>query len=246
MSKPFLPSTLIATIAWLAFTGAAAADPGHDHEHEHVRPAAPGVVSLQAQASIEVDNDTMRATLFAEEEDASPARLADVVNRSVNEALRIAKADTRVKVKSGGYQTYPVYDKTRIARWRARSELHIESTDFKALSDLIGRLQATMKLAGVDFSVSPEARKRIEDDLTSAAIADFQRRAQLIAQAFGAAGYRIKEANVSGEGAMPPMPRPVMMMRAAPMADAVQAPAVEAGTSRLAVSVNGAIVLEAR
>ncbi len=242
MSKPFCLTAFPISLALLALAAAASADPGTEYVHPHQPP--PGVVSLQAQAAVEVDNDTMRATLFAEEEDASPARLSDVVNRTVNDALRSAKADPRVKVKTGGYQTYPVYDKTRIVRWRARSELHFESADFKALSDLIGRLQGSMKLAGVDFSVSPEARKRIEDELTAAAIADFQRRAQLIAQGFGASGYRIKEANVSGEGAMPPMPRPMMMMRAAPMADAVQAPNVEAGTSRLAVSVNGAIVLE--
>ena len=243
MSKPFRLTAFLAGVASLALAATANADPGA--EHDHPRPPPPGVVSLQAQASVEVDNDTMRATLFAEAEDASPARLSDVVNRTVNEALRIAQADTRVKVKTGGYQTYPVYDKTRIVRWRARSELHFESADFKALSDLIGRLQGSMKLAGVDFSVSPAAHKRIEDELTAAAIADFQRRAQLIAQGFGASGYRVKEASVSGEGAMPPMPRP-MMMRAAPMADAVQAPNVEAGTSRLAVSVNGAIVLEGK
>ncbi len=243
MSKPFRRNLLLAAIVSLALGATTAnADPGAGHDHPH--PPPPGVVSLQAQASMEVDNDTMRATLFAEEEDASPARLSDVVNRNVNESLRIAKADTRVKVRTGGYQTYPVYDKTRIARWRARSELHFESNDFKALSDLIGRLQGSLKLAGVDFSVSPEARKRIEDELTASAIADFLRRAQLIAQGFGAGGYRVKEANVSGEGAMPPMPRPMMMMRMAPTADAVQAPNVEAGTSRLAVSVNGAIVLE--
>ena len=242
MSKPFRLDAFLTGAAMLALATAANADPGA--ERDHPRPPPPGVVSLQAQASVEVDNDTMRATLFAEEEDASPARLSDGVNRTVNEALRIAKADTRVKVKTGGYQTYPVYDKTRIVRWRARSELHFESADFKALSDLIGRLQGSMKLAGVDFSVSPEARKRIEDELTAAAIADFLRRAQLIAQGFGASGYRVKEANVSGEGAMPPMPRPMMMMRGAAMADAVQAPNIEAGTSRLAVSVNGAIVLD--
>lgn len=237
-------SLLAALLALVILPAAALADPGT--ERDHPRPPPPGVISLQAQASMEVDNDTMRATLFAEAEDASPARLSDAVNRNVNEALRIAKTEARVKVKTGGYQTYPVYDKTRIVRWRARSELHFESHDFKALSDLIGRLQGTLKLAGMDFSVSPEAHKRVEDELTAAAIADFQRRAQLIAQGFGASGYRVKEANVSGEGAMPPMPRPVMMMRAAPMADAVQAPAVEAGTSRLAVSVNGSIILDGK
>jgi len=203
-----------------------------------------GRVSLNAQAAMEVDNDTMRAMLFVEDEDANPARLADAVNKLVADAVKVAKAQANVKTRTGGYRTFPVYDKTRIVRWRARSELLLESGDFKALSDLVGRLQATMKLGGVDFSVSPEARKQAEDELTAAAIADFKRRAELVAQSFGARGYRLKDASVNSDGGMPPMPRPMAMMKGAAMADSVQAPVVEAGTSRITVNVGGTILLE--
>lgn len=206
--------------------------------------AETGRIGLNAQASMEVDNDTMRATVFVEDEDANPTRLADAVNRLVADAVKTAKATPRVKTRTGGYQTFPVYDKTRIVRWRARSELLLESTDFKALSDLIGRLQATLKLGGIDFSVSPEARRKAEDELTGAAIADFKRRAQLVAESFGAKGYKVKEASVNSDGGMPPMPRPMAMMKGAVMADAAQAPVVEAGTSRITVNVGGTILLE--
>lgn len=204
-----------------------------------------GRVSLNAQATAEVDNDTMRATLFVEDEDANPTRLTDEVNKLVADAVRIAKAQPKVKTRTGRYQTYPVYDKTRIVRWRARSELLLESTDFKGLSDLVGRLQGTLKLGGMDFSVSPEARKQAEDELTGAAIADFKRRADLIARSFGARGYKVKDASVNADGGMPPMPRPMAsMMKGAAAADSVQAPVVEAGTSRITVNVGGTILLE--
>jgi len=204
-----------------------------------------GRVSLQAQTSMEIDNDTMRVVLFVEDEDANPARLADSVNKLVADAVKIARTETKVKMKTGRYQTFPVYDKTRIVRWRARSELQLESTEFKSLSDLIGRLQSTMKLGGVDFSVSPEVRKQIEDDLTASAIAEFKRKADLVAQGFGARGYKVKEASVNSDGGAPPMPRPMMAYaKSAVTADAVQAPTVEAGTSRINVSVNGTILLE--
>ncbi len=206
--------------------------------------AETGRVSLSAQASSEVDNDMMRATLFVEDEDANPARLADAVNKLMADAVRSARQATGVTLKTGGYQTFPVYDKTRIVRWRARSDLLLESTDFKALSDLIGRLQATIKLGGVNFFVSPEARRTAEDDLTGAAIADFKRRAELVAQNFGARGYKVKEASVNSDGAMPPMPRPMAMMKGAALADTVQAPVMESGTSRITVNVNGTILLE--
>jgi predicted secreted protein len=204
-----------------------------------------GRVGLQAQSSLEVDNDTMRATLFVEDEDANPARLADTVNRLVADAVRTAKAQPQVKTRTGGYQTFPVYDKTRIVRWRARSELLLESTDFKGLSDLVGRLQGTLKLGGVDFSVSPEARRQAEDQLTTSAIAEFRRRADLVAQGFGARGYKLKDASVNSDGGQPPMPRPMLSsMKSAAMAESIQAPVMEAGTSRITVHVGGTILLE--
>ena len=227
----------ISLLAFAAALGTAALAQAHD-DHET------GRVSLSAQASTEVDNDMMRATLYVEDEDANPARLADAVNKLMADAVRTAQAATGVKLKTGGYQTFPVYDKTRIVRWRARSDLLLESTDFKALSDLIGRLQATLKLGAVNFFVSPEARRTAEDELTTAAIADFKRRAELVARSFGTRGFKVKEASINSDGAAPPMPRPMAMMKGAAMADAVQAPVMEAGTSRITVNVNGTILLE--
>jgi predicted secreted protein len=226
----------VSLLAALAATPLAHADHGHDHEI--------GRIALQGQAALEVDNDTMHATLYVEDEDANPVRLADNVNKTVAEAVKTAKAVSPVTTRTGGYQTYPVYDKTRIVRWRARSELLLKSTDFRALSDLVGKLQATFKLGGIYFSVSPEARKTVEDGLTTAAIEDFKRRADLVAQGFGARGYKIKGAAVNTDGGVAPVPRPMLSMAKGMTLDAVQAPTVEAGTSRIAVNVNGTILLE--
>lgn len=226
----------VSLLAALAATPLAHADHGHDHEI--------GRIALQGQAAMEVDNDTMHATLYVEDEDANPVRLADNVNKVVSEAVKAAKAVLQVTTRTGGYQTYPVYDKTRIVRWRARSELLLKSTDFKALSDLVGKLQSTLKLGGIYFSVSPEARKTVEDGLTTAAIEDFKRRADLVAQGFGARGYKVKDAAVNADGGMPPMPRPMMSMAKGATLDSVQAPTMEAGTSRIAVNVSGTILLE--
>lgn len=208
-------------------------------------PVSPvGVVSLQAAAHREVDNDTMRAVLFAEDEDVNATKLADRVNRAVNDAVRTAKAEPKVKVTTGGYQTYPVYDKTRIVRWRARAELQLESREFRQLSELVGRLQGSLKLAGISFSVSPEARHALEDELTREAIADFKRRAALVAESFDAASWTLREVSVNADGGWVPPPRPMLAMRAKVMeSDAVEAPQVEAGTSRLGITVGGSVVL---
>jgi predicted secreted protein len=200
-------------------------------------------VSLTAQAESEIDNDTMRAVLYTETEDPLPGKAADAANRTLAEATRMAKAQAGVKVRSGSYQTYPVYDKqNRIARWRVRAEVLLESADFKAMAALLSRLQATMNLGGVEFFVSDEARRRSEDDLTTTAIGEFRRRAGVAAAALGRKTWRIRELVVNPDGGMAPMPKAMLQARAA-MADAAPPP-IEAGTSRLAVIVQGTITLD--
>src|SRR5689334_22001064 len=112
-------------------------------------------VELQSEAQREVQNDLLNATLFVEFNDASPAALANALNKNVNEALRIAKQHASVRVRSGNNQTYPVYDKGNVLQgWRGRAEIRIESKDFEAATALIGKLQSSMQLANMGFTVS--------------------------------------------------------------------------------------------
>ncbi len=57
---------------------------------------------------------------------------------------------SRVKARSGAYQTLPVYEKSRVARWRVRQELRLESADFAAATELIGKLQASLMVTGMN------------------------------------------------------------------------------------------------
>ena len=232
-----LRGAILPLLAALACTGTAAA---HGE-----RAANDTAVTLTAQAEAEIDNDTLRAVLYTETEDALPGKAADAANRTLAEATRVAKAQAGVKVRSGSYQTYPVYDKqNRIARWRVRAEILLESADFKAMAALLSRLQTTMNLGGVEFFVSDEARRRNEDELTTTAIGEFRRRAGVAAAALGRKTWRVREVVVSPEGGMAPMPKAMLQARAATaMADAAPPP-MEAGTSRLAVVVQGTITLD--
>lgn len=234
MSKTTL-SSLAATAALIYSLGAHA---------DEVRGDA-GRVSFQAQAAAEIENDLMRAVLYVEDEDASPPRLAERVNRALADAVRTAKSAEGVKVKTGGYNTWPIYDKTRIVRWRARTDLVIEGSDFRRVSELVGKLQAALRLGGIDFSVSPEARKKAEDALLAGAIGEFRDRAARIAEAFGARGWRVRDVSVNADGGMPPpMPRVMMAARAVAADEVATPPSVEGGTSRVVMVVSGTVEME--
>ena len=198
-------------------------------------------INLDARASEEVDNDVMRATLFVEMEDIDAAKLAEKVNQASNDALKMAKGFAGLRVRTSGYSTYPVTEKNKIARWRSRSEISVEGEDFRRMTDALGRLQGIMQLGSVSFSVSAAKRAKVEDALTQSAIAEFLRKAESATKGFKGASYSVLEATISADGGNLPPPRPMAMMKS--MSADAPAPDFEAGSSRITVTINGAILI---
>jgi predicted secreted protein len=198
-------------------------------------------VNLSAQAEREVANDTLTAVLAVDAEGGDPAALAETVNRTMREALRIAQAYRSVKTRSLNYQTLPVYDKSRIVRWRVRQELRLESADFAQATELIGKLQASMVVASLAVGLSGEARKQAENGLIAEAIAAFHERAAIVRDAQKSKGYRVKELQVGTGGVQP---RFYAAPRAAMASASIAPPAVEPGASVLQVTVSGTVQLQ--
>jgi predicted secreted protein len=199
------------------------------------------LVNLSAQAEREVANDTLTAVLAVDAEGGDPAALAETVNRTMREALRIAQAYRSVKTRSLNYQTLPVYDKSRIVRWRVRQELRLESADFAQATELIGKLQASMVVASLAVGLSGEARKQAENGLIAEAIAAFHERAAIVRDAQKSKGYRVKELQVGTGGVQP---RFYAAPRAAMASASIAPPAVEPGASVLQVTVSGTVQLQ--
>jgi len=225
-------STSVFLAASLALAGAAcAADPALRYN----------VVELQAEAQRELPNDTLTASLYVELNDANAAALAAAVNKAANEALRVAREYPDVRVRSGDNHTYPVYAKGNVLQgWRARAEIRLESKDFEAASRLIGKLQAGMQLGNTAFSVSPEARRMVENELIAEAVAAFKARAEIVRGALAGRSYKIQRLNVNTGYSAPP---PRFAMARAPAAGAPEAvaPSFEGGISMVTVVVGGAI-----
>ena len=156
-------------------------------------------------------------------------------------ALATALAYKSVKAQSAGYQTFPVYDKNRVARWRVRQELRIESGDFAAATELIGKLQATLMISGLNLSVSGESRRKAENALIGEALAAFDERARVVRDAMKAKGYRMRDLQVSTGGAPP---RPMLSMARQMSAESVAQPAIEPGSTRILVTVSGTVQLQ--
>jgi predicted secreted protein len=203
-------------------------------------PPSYNMVELQAEAQRDVQNDLMTASLYVEQSGENPARVSDAVNKIVNEALRAAQEVKSVKASTEGYQTYPVYSKTaRLEAWRVRSEIRIESRDFSVASNLIGKLQSTMRLSSLVFTVSPDARRQAENELIAQAISNFRERADIIKHSLNRRGYKLRKMSINTSAFHP---RP--MLARAMASPEVSAPNVEAGTSQISVVISGTIEME--
>jgi predicted secreted protein len=202
------------------------------------------LVDLQAEVQREVPNDLLQAVLFVEANEADPAHLASELNSALADALAIAKKSASVTARSGGYQTYPLYDRSqKLTAWRGRAEVRLESRDLESAATLIARLQARMQLGSIIFSVSPESRNSAVDTLTAEAIAAFRSRSDIARQALGAKAYKIRRIALNTQSAFP-QPRPFQRAAGAIAADAIPVPGLEGGTSRVSVAASGTIEVE--
>jgi predicted secreted protein len=196
-------------------------------------------VDFDSEASREVNNDLMVATLSVEVNDRKAVRVAQQVNDILNDALKQAAGFPAVKVSSGSQNTYPVYGKNNVLdNWRGHAELRLESTDFHAEGELIGLLQEKMQLAGVQFMVAPATRNRVDEALTAEAIAAFKKRAEAVRTALGGRDYKLVHMSIN-EGNFP-VATP-MMAQGRMTAMAVSTPQFSGGESRMRVQVSGTI-----
>ncbi len=198
-------------------------------------------VEFQAEAQREVPNDTLRASLYVELNDANPASLANAINKAANDALRVARDYKSVRVRSGNNQTYPIYSKGNVLQgWRGRAEIRLESRDFEAASGLIAKLQAGMQIASLSFSVSPEARRQAENELMVEAIGAFKARAEIVRGALAGRGYKLQRLSLNSGQSGPP-PRFAMTRSLAAGAPEVAAPDLDGGVSQITVTAAGTI-----
>ncbi len=201
-------------------------------------------VSLQVEARREVANDWATARLSIVAEGKEPSVVADSVNLRMKQALTAAKRAKHVEVESGAYISQPIYDDGRIVRWRARQELRLEAGDVQRLSKLIGSLQAeSVLLSGIDFSVRPETRTAIEDELILEALAAFRGRATRIAQAMAAGGWSLIGLAVGRSNTSPRRVRGRVDAEMMSVASAAP-PVFEAGSSDLRIQIDGTVELD--
>lgn len=201
------------------------------------------IANIQAEATRLVSNDEMQAVLYIEKSNKQPAALAEQITVLMNQAMALGKKYPQVKLKTGTQNTYPIYDNEnrKLKEWRGRAEVKIESTDFKAASQLISELQQNFQTQSINFNVSDLQRKKVENELIVEASTHFQQRAQMLSQVWKKPTYELVTLNINTNRAYA---QPMMMMRSSMLAksDSIAQPQeVSAGESTITVNAEGSI-----
>jgi predicted secreted protein len=217
------------------------ANPAFSHgQHDEKEHRAPRL-SLQAQASSEVQQDTVTITLASELEGQDQADVARRLTEQLNKTLAAARGEKGVEARNGAYRLWPNTDRDgKITAWRGRAEVLLESTDLPAAAALAARLSDHMPISDIGFSLSPEARATEEQRLLQEAANAFSQRAEAAARAFGFSSYDIRNIDLGGSGAV--FAKSSGMARAAFSGDSAP-PDLQAGTTIVTVSVQGEVAL---
>jgi predicted secreted protein len=207
---------------------------------------AENVVSLSATATVEMGMDWLTVVYGTNRDGADAAtvqaQLRQALDTALAEARKAAKPGGEVQVRTGGFYLNPRYaPKGGINGWQGGVELIVEGRDTQAIAALMGRIQ-TLTISRVGWSLSREAREKVEGDVTAQAIMRFRARAEAVSKSFGLSSYSIREVNVSAnepQGGMAPM------MRARGMAAAQEESLpVEAGKAQVTATVSGTVQMK--
>jgi predicted secreted protein len=214
-------------------------------------PAPQNVVSLSAAASVQVPQDWLTLVLATTREGSDAAALQAQLKQAVDVALAEARraaigaAPQALEVQTGGFSIGPRYGRDgRMIGWSGRAELLLQGRDTAAIAQLAGRIQ-TLSVASTGFSLSRQARAKVESQVAAEAIARFRARADEIGKAFGFSNWTLREVQVQTDTPVgQPMPR--MRVASAMAAPADESLPVEAGKATVTVTVAGSITLSPR
>jgi predicted secreted protein len=235
----------------------------------HAQSAAPvaltsgTLVIVPAFGEVKRTNDEATVNFAVEEQDKDRAAATARVNQKMKQGTEIVrKADPQAQLKTAGYYTYPVYPEvpetprpvaSQQARripigWRVGQYLEVKTRKLDALPKTTAAAQKVLNLNGIDYHLSPELQKQLDDERIAATYRNLNERIASIAKAMGRsvndAAIDTVDFEGSGNYVRPEgAPAPAMMSmrsRAADMAEMPE-PSFEPGETTLQMRLVGKV-----
>lgn len=201
------------------------------------------LINLNATAATEVANDQVTSVVQVMLNGTDPTKLGQQVNQRSNQLLEKIKRYDSVKSQTTGYQSRPMYKDSQIVSWQVNQQIRLHSHDFTQMSELLGDVQSLSTVQSIEFSLSDALIESTQNELMQQAISKFRDKASLIQQQFNEPGYRLVNMSVNSSGHSPVYRMESSMMMASDMSRKNAPAALEAGTNKVSVDVQGQIQL---
>jgi len=202
-------------------------------------------VSISAQAEARATNDEVVVSFRIIAEGPLPRPLQQEVNR-ISQAVDKRLASEKLKLKTTDRRMEPQWDRQHNRRigWRLEQTAEAKSQDLDVVPEWVQAIEELgVQLQGVSYRVSSKASRAVQDELRKQAVASFRAKAATMAKALSAPSYRV--ISLQTAQAQPVYPARGRMVMGMAM-EAAEPPAMQAGESRISVSVSGEIELPFR
>lgn len=223
------------------------------------------LIVVPAFGEVKHANDQAIVTFAVEEHDKDKNAAAARVNRRMKEGTEIVRrADPKAELKTMGYYTYPVYPevppmppmpqgslrtpvKPVPVAWRVGQYLEMKTTSLAELPKTAAAAQKVLQINNVNFGLSPELERRLDDQRIAATWRNLNERIVSIARAMGRKPADAVldtvdfegSGNYAGDGQRAGAP---MMMRSSALkeaADQMPEPSFEPGETTLQMRLVG-------
>lgn len=221
------------------------------------------LVVVPAFGEVKHANDEATVTFSVEEQDKDRAAAQARVNQKMKQGTEIVRReDPQAELKTVNYYSYPVYpevpDSPRplanaAARrvpigWRVGQYLEVKTRNLDKLPKTAAAAQKVLGIAGIDYHLSPELEKKLDDERIGATYRNLNERIASIARAMGRnpGDAVIDTVDFEGSGnyaeGAAAAPAPAMMLRAK-QADAgtMPEPSFEPGETTLQMRLVGKV-----
>jgi uncharacterized protein YggE len=222
------------------------------------------LVIVPAYGEVKHANDEATVTFSVEEQDKDRAAAQARVNQKMKQGTDIVRrADPQAELKTVNYYSYPVYPEvpdnpqrplaTQAARrtpigWRVGQYLEVKTRNLENLPKTAAAAQKLLGISNVDYHLSPELTKKLDDERIAATYRNLNERIASIARAMGrnVNDAVIDTVDFEGSGNYVggnPAPSPAPMAMRAKFAESadVPEPSFEPGETRLDMRVVGKV-----
>jgi predicted secreted protein len=221
------------------------------------------LVIVPAFGEVKHANDEATVTFSVEEQDKDRAAAQARVNQKMKQGTEIVRrADPQAELKTVNYYSYPVYPEVPdnpprplanpAARripigWRVGQYLEVKTRNLDKLPSTAAAAQKVLGISNIDYHLSPELTKKLDDERIAATWRNLNERVASIARAMG---RNVNDAVIDtvdfegsghyagGQGEVAAAPMAMMRGKRADMGE-VPEPSFEPGETRLEMRLVG-------